>query len=236
MNGRRIKEIWIRFNDNASPSSGVFYLDNIGFINGVEQGVAMGTKRHWWLGDALTNGEYNFSTTAMANGSRINVANKWQDVVIGSFFTGPYGEYEVSAIDLQFSHNGSGYAEANLTTSVENTGVEPKGFVDRDFGKSVANLNTYLTFRGQVHGEPGLKVRLVDIWGNVSRAVAPSTYRLRNARYMASYYIPTYVFDTPGFNFHEVRAIQFFVDEEVPVGEIGYKIFGCNSRDITSSP
>ena len=223
---RRIKEIWIRFNDNASPSSGVFYLDNIGFINVVEQGVAMEAKRHWWLSDTLGNGEYNYSTTAMADGSRINVANQWQDVVIGSFFTGPYGEYEVSAIDLQFSHNGSGYAAANLTTSVENTGVEPTGFVDRDFGKSVANLNTYLTFRGQVHGELGLKVRLVDIWGHVSKAVAPSTYRLRYARYMASYYIPTYVFDTPGFNFHEVKAIQFFVDQEVPAGEIGYKIFG----------
>src|SRR4051812_44857831 len=94
--------------------------------------------RYWWTEDANKNGEYNYSTTAMSGGSTLNVANQYGDVVIADYMTGPFGNTPIPAINMNFHHDGTGYAEANLTTSVANDGHEPLDFADRDAGKAIA--------------------------------------------------------------------------------------------------
>ena len=39
---------------------------------------------------------------------------------------------------------------------------------------------------------------------------------------------PTSVFDTPGLRFDEVKAIQFYVDDQLPSGDVHYKVFGLH--------
>jgi hypothetical protein len=42
------------------------------------------------------------------------------------------------------------------------------------------------------------------------------------------FYIPTSVFDTTGLRFDEVKAIQFYVDDQLPSGDVHYKVFGLH--------
>ncbi len=200
----------------------VIYVDNMSFVK--EKGVSMPYTRVWWKRDANDNGEYNYSTTHMNGGSTINVSNQWGDAVIGSFLTGPYGQTEYKAIDVQFNHNGSGYAEASLTTAVSNTGDEPFNFYDRDAGKAVSNTATNLTFGAPSHGD-GIKVKLLDKYGNISHSVSIETYRSSYGRYAFTYTIPTTVFDGTNLNWDNVVSVVFFVDNTVAAGNYEARIF-----------
>lgn len=193
-----------------------FYVDNVSFVNG---GTFMPDTRYWWKEDANQNGEYNYSTTAMQGGSSINVANKWGDVVTGFILTGPYGETRLSIIDLNFKHNGSGYAEANLTSALDNSGHEPQTAAERDTGKFIEASNTSLIFSAPEFADNGVKVKLVDQYGRSSKAVYIRDYRGDYGRYAFTYTIPTHVFAGNGFDYKAVKSVSFFVDKGTQAGE-----------------
>ncbi|HLP43132.1 MAG TPA: hypothetical protein VK465_16625 [Fibrobacteria bacterium] len=219
----RIKEIWFRLNDDFYAQSGTIFIDNIGFIQDVAVGEAMPNLRSWWDGFANPKGEYNYSTTSASGGSTINTANQWGDVFVSSAFIGLSGA-ESSLADLLFTHSGSGFAEADLTTAPANTGLEPTSFAERDAGKAIANTRSFLTFNLWTGNADPIRIRLKDAKGNSSAAVTLGTYRSTYGRYGFTVNIPTYVFEAPGFDFNQVKSVSFFVDNTVAAGTYNAKV------------
>ncbi len=181
--------------------------------------ASMPEIRFWWVGDANQNGEYNYSTTEMREGSSVNTSNEWGDVVVGHHLTGPYGATPFPAIYLHFKHNGSGYAEANLTTERANTGHEPTSPEERDAGKFIQASKASLHFSAPGFVDNGIQVKLVHESGRSSRAVKIQDYRSDYGRYAFSYSIPTKDFERSRFNFEKVKSVTFFVDKKTEAGE-----------------
>lgn len=199
-----------------------FKVDNVSFVKvGATTPVDGGTRR-WWSEDADHNNEYNYSTTAMSGGSSLNVANQWGDVVISNYMTGPMGNSPIPSIDMNFQHNGSGYAEANLNTSATNNGHEPVDFADRDVGKYINGVSA-LRFAAPGIME-GVKVKLVDQNGNSSEAVSINQYRGSYGRYTFDFSIPVFAFNGSGFNYNAVKSVTFFVDGSTPAGNYPLKV------------
>lgn len=178
--------------------------------------------RLWWSEDPNRNGEYNWSTTSYNNGASVNIANQYGDVVIKNFMTGPYGTTAIPAVDMHFRSNAYGYAEANLTTSVQLNGVEPRDQADRDAGKAI-NLNSFLKFASP-GTNPGVYVKLVDASGRSSKSVSINQYRSAYGRYTFDFNIPVSAFNIAGFNLNTVKSVSFFVDRSTPAGEYPVKL------------
>lgn len=182
--------------------------------------------RAWWTADQNNDGAYNYSTTAMWGGSSLNVANQWNDAAIGEYKTGPYGDTRMPTVKLHFEHNGSGYAEANLPTSV-NPGQEPVSMEDRDAGKAFNMPMTRLAFSAPGH-ENNVKVRLIDAHGHYSRAVSIADYRGDYGRYWFDYSIPLADFKAEGFDYEYVKFVTFFVDDSVQAGSYKLDLLSLN--------
>lgn len=213
----------VGFYVNQSDSNVPFEIkvDNIRFLKAQPSNPAPLT-RLWWQEDANKNGEYNYSNTAFSNGASVNVANQWGDVVIKDFMTGPYGNSPVPAIDMLFHSNAYGTAEAVLTTSRTLDGHEPLDFTDKDAGKAV-NPQSFLKFASP-GTNPGVYVKLVDASGRSSKSVSINQYRGSYGRYTFDYSIPLSALSVSGFDFQNVRSVNFFVDRSTPQGDYPVKV------------
>lgn len=190
-------------------------------------------KRLWWQGDQAPFGEYNYSETVDSGGSYVNKANEWGDLVIGTYLTGPSGRSESRAIDLQFSHNGSGLAMAKLTSSSNGNGQEPSGFNDRDAPKYIPAKNVDLHFAAYCPNCQSLKIQLEDTRGNVSQSISIDDYISPYGRYALSYVIPVEDFQSSSnFRLDHLRSVNIFIDEAIPSGhyQMGIVHMGFHGR------
>ncbi|SMF30944.1 CIA30 family protein [Pseudobacteriovorax antillogorgiicola] len=183
----------------------------------------------WWRADYNRNGEYNYSTTDMGDGSTINVANQWGDLVTSTTYTGPFGEVEAEVVQLSFHHNGYGFAKANLTSSAAMPGYEPTSFSDRDLGKKIPAYDYELRFLAPSVADEVL-IKLVDADGNSSQALAIGDYRSNYGRYLFSYRIPVELFAKAGFDFNMVKSVTYFVDQRTPPGDYDLKLMNLEFR------
>lgn len=205
-----------------------FHVDNVSFFKATVPGgggEGMPQLRKWWLEDANQNGAYNYSTSFFYGGSALNVANEYGDLVSANVLTGPYGNVAVPAVDLRFHHVPGGYVEANLTSSLDNSGHEPTSFEDRDAGKAIASSGATLRFSAPtVPAE--VKVKLVDAQGNSSNAVFINNYSSNYGRYLFAVSIPTEAFAKEGFDFNNVKSVTFFLDGGRAGGDYNLSVLG----------
>ncbi len=170
----------------------------------VSAGASIGT-RQWATADLNGDGVWNWSTTVSEGGSSIVGGNEYGDI-----------PYYSNGLSLQLSHDGTGYAAANITSGVGPDGVEPQSQEERDAGKPVDPTAT-LRFVRQGRTSP-IRLELVDAAGRRSPSVRVADFEEYCGPADCRVAIPLAVFDDGAFDFSQVVSVTLFVDATVPAG------------------
>jgi hypothetical protein len=178
-----------------------------------------GAGRNWVLKDANKDGALNWSTTVSSGGSTIGGGNQWNDVAM----------YQDDLI-VTFTHNGTGYAAANITSGQSNLGVEAQSQAERDAGKWV-DQSGRLSFVYKGTRSP-VRLKLVDSRGFESNSVKISDFLSRCSSGDCDADIPLSALAKSGFDFALVQSVTTYVDSSVPSGFYGFSL----ARMVFRSP
>jgi hypothetical protein len=186
--------------------------------------------RKWATRDANASGSWNWSVTSSSGGSTASA-----DTLGDLYASG-------NTVSFGFSHNGTGYAEASLTTGYSTEGVEPTSIVERDAGKAVNPRGRLsFTYGGYTSREPNRinlsRLKLVDTHGNSSNSVRVIDYLNHCAQNSCDVDIPLSALANSAFDFSSVRSITAFVDSSVagsndPTVASGYYFFSMGNAEF----
>jgi hypothetical protein len=173
---------------------------------------------------------WNWSTTVSSGGSTIRGGDQYNDIPVSS----------QTVLELDFTHNGTGLAAANITSSASGEGVPPSSQADRDAGKSV-NTNGRLSFH-LYSTSHDIRLKLIDASGNASTDVRLGDYEDHCFFNDCMVDVPLSALASPSFDFSRVQSVTVFVDSRVPAGafftQVSNVVFRTSSDpvDVESDP
>jgi hypothetical protein len=175
-------------------------------------GSPAGGARNWAVIDSPnfafgSTNVWNWSTTVSSGGSTIRGGNQYNDIPVSS----------QTVLELLFTHNGTGLAAGNITSSANGEGVPPSSQADRDAGKPV-DRDGRLSFHFYSTSSD-VRLKLIDAWGNSSTDVRTGDYEDHCFFNDCMVDVPLSALATPAFDFSRVQSVTLFVDGRVPAGD-----------------